>query len=213
MRKTLKHIYAKWNLNGDGRLPVEIPNTTREDLARLFADLGYRTGAEIGVEQGLFSETICRANPGVKHYCVDAWEGYAGYRDHVNQEKLDGFYAAAERRLAGFNAIMVKGYSVPTAAAFADKSLDYVYIDANHGLEYVIADIAAWAPKVRRGGIIAGHDYRKHVGRPAYVNHVVHAVNTWTEAKQISPWFVLGRKDDPEGPGRDRNRSWFWVAR
>ena len=41
----------------------------------------------------------------------------------------------------------------------ADGDLDWVFIDANHNYDYVRADIAAWTPKVRPGGIIAGHDY------------------------------------------------------
>ena len=40
-----------------------------------------------------------------------------------------------------------------------DKSIDFVYIDADHEYESVRKDIAAWHPKIRRGGIISGHDY------------------------------------------------------
>ena len=52
--------------------PILIPKSNRMTLARLFAQLGYRTGAEIGVGSGPYSETICQANPGVKLYCIDA---------------------------------------------------------------------------------------------------------------------------------------------
>ncbi len=44
------------------------------------------------------------------------------------------------------------------AAAFDDALLDAVFIDASHKFEDVLADIAAWYPKVKKGGIIAGHD-------------------------------------------------------
>lgn len=49
--------------------------------------------------------------------------------------------------------------SVDAAKLFDDKSLDFVFIDANHKYDYVSADIAAWFPKVKSGGIISGHDY------------------------------------------------------
>lgn len=49
--------------------------------------------------------------------------------------------------------------SVEAAAKFAPRSIDFVFIDAAHDFDNVMADIAAWLPKVREGGIIAGHDY------------------------------------------------------
>lgn len=48
--------------------------------------------------------------------------------------------------------------SVEAAGEFSDGSLDAVFIDADHRKEYVIADISAWLPKVKPGGILAGHD-------------------------------------------------------
>lgn len=44
-------------------------------------------------------------------------------------------------------------------AYYADNSLDFVFIDAGHTYNEVVADINDWLPKVRPGGIIAGHDY------------------------------------------------------
>jgi hypothetical protein len=49
--------------------------------------------------------------------------------------------------------------SVEAAKLFPDKSLDLVYIDGDHRTESVIADITSWLPKIRKGGIISGHDY------------------------------------------------------
>lgn len=45
------------------------------------------------------------------------------------------------------------------AKLYSDNSLDFVFIDANHTYEFVKNDLAAWLPKVKKGGIIAGHDY------------------------------------------------------
>lgn len=49
--------------------------------------------------------------------------------------------------------------SVEAADWVADASLDLVFIDADHTYKSVSADIRAWLPKVRPGGILAGHDY------------------------------------------------------
>jgi predicted O-methyltransferase YrrM len=49
--------------------------------------------------------------------------------------------------------------SVEASKLYADASLDFVFIDADHRYEMVARDIDAWLPKVKRGGIIAGHDF------------------------------------------------------
>jgi len=60
----------------------------------------------------------------------------------------------------------VKGYSDACAEQFADESVDLIFIDADHSQAGVLKDLVAWAPKIRRGGVIAGHDYgsRRHPG-------------------------------------------------
>ena len=42
---------------------------------------------------------------------------------------------------------------------FEDNSIAFLYIDTTHEYEHVIKEIDAWYPKVKLGGIIAGHDY------------------------------------------------------
>ena len=54
----------------------------------------------------------------------------------------------------------VKKSSVEASKDFKDGSLDLVYIDAAHDYESVKQDILTWLPKIKKGGFIAGHDYR-----------------------------------------------------
>lgn len=210
----LTYVTTKWELERDvaaatPKRPVEIPNTNRETLARLFYLLGFQSGAEVGVERGHYSEVLCQQNPGVRLLCVDAWQAYRGYRDHVRQAKLDRFYAETAARLAPYKATLVRQFSTEAAKDVPDGSLDFVYIDGNHNIENVIADLAAWSPKVRPGGIVAGHDFLPH--RWPNQMHVVQALHAWTDAYDIRPWFVLGRKEKRPGELRDDGRSWFYV--
>ena len=48
-----------------------------------------------------------------------------------------------------------------TAAALADRSIDWVHLDARHDSEHLRADISAWKPKVRPGGWLSGDDYNE----------------------------------------------------
>jgi len=194
--------YATDFWNGDPetvKSPVVIKSMDRRALATLFHEVGFKIGAEIGVEQGAYSEVLLSRNPGLRLYCVDAWARYSNYRDHVNQEKLDRFYVATEERLKKYDAILVRSYSVEAAKEFKRESLDFVYIDANHTLPYVIADLQAWSDKVRPGGIIAGHDYQRR--KAGLQNNVITAVQAWTQSYHIAPWFLTG----------EDNHSWFWV--
>ena len=66
--------------------------------------------------------------------------------------------------------------SVEAAKRFATVAhmapVDFVYIDADHSEASVTADLEAWAPLVRPGGILAGHDYCE-----AHRNGVIQAVD------------------------------------
>jgi hypothetical protein len=177
--------------------PTRLSWSRWSELPALFAEWGFTRGAEIGVEEGRYSQRLCERVPGLHLLSVDAWQAYQGYRDHVSQAKLDGFYATAMARLASFSATVVRAFSADAALRVPDGSLDFVYLDGNHTLPQVIADLAAWEPKVRAGGVVAGHDYgRRSVG------HVQEAVEAWTRAYAVAPWFVLTG---------DKSPSWMWV--
>ena len=64
--------------------------------------------------------------------------------------------------------------SVKGADLYEDESLDFVFIDAGHLTHEVLADMEAWYPKVKRGGIFSGHDYF-----PGSWDSVVNAVHEW----------------------------------
>lgn len=212
---TLEFICRKWNLSlkkASPTMPIAIPNASRGlDLPELFREAGFRVGAEIGVECGLYSEVLCRLIPGLKLYAVDCWKEHQGYRTHVSQKQLDGFYQEALERVKPYDCTLIREWSVEASKQFEDGSLDFVYIDAGHDFANVVKDIAAWLPKIRKGGIISGHDYRMRKSKTSK-QHVVQAVKAWTDCYQVSPWFILGRREKIPGERRDSNRSWMWVV-
>jgi len=205
--ETLALVGRNFNIDLNQPSPIEIPNTNRKELARLFRRLNFRVGAEIGVEAGVYSRDLCKCNPRAKVYLVDSWAAYRRYREHVTQEKINTLYREALERLKNFdNYEIVRKFSMEAVKDFEDESLDWVYIDANHWLEYVVQDIGFWSRKVKRGGIVSGHDYIRREGV-----HVVQAVQAYVYCYGIKPWFLLGRQAKAPGEKRDTSRSWFWI--
>jgi len=208
--QALAYLLNKYNLSHESRSPIEIPNAGRDTLAQWFCELGFATGAEIGVERGMYSEILCKANPNLHLYSIDAWQGYKGYRDHVYQDKLEQFYGETVERLKPYNATVIRNFSMDAVKQFEDRSLDFVYIDANHEIPWVDLDLYWWSQKVRIGGIVAGHDYyesRRHSTKC----HVKYFIDAYMQAFRIRPWFLIGTRAKNPGEVRDTSRSWFYV--
>jgi predicted O-methyltransferase YrrM len=189
--------------------PIVIRDAGREGLPALFKRLGYQSGAEIGVLYGEYSELLCQGIPNLHLTCVDRWAPYkSGRTGKTIFHRAVKAYDLAKERLQPYGCTLCKGDSVEVAKTIADGVLDFVYLDANHWFESVVADLAAWIPKVKRGGCIAGHDYEEDLEED---NCVKLAVTSWTRAHHIHPWFVLGRPKVRRGEHRDEHRTWLWF--
>lgn len=123
--------------------------TDRKDFGAFVAPLLQQgTGAEIGTRYGMFARQIAEHWPG-RIICVDLWP---------DQE----IFEVAQEMLKGGKFHLYRGDSVALASEFQDGGLDWAYIDADHHYANVKADLAAWFPKVRPGGLVAGHDYVRY---------------------------------------------------
>lgn len=164
-------------VHGDGLLPaiahdmVAHPRYSgaqlraAEVLARLPA--GPVIGAEIGVFAGDMSRQLLDRSD-LQLLMVDSWEGdgkaYAGdsgdWHSGLTQTKQDDYRASAQRvASASGRGSIIAARSGEAAKFVADGTLDFVFIDADHSYDGVKADIAAWLPKLKPGGLLSGHDY------------------------------------------------------
>jgi predicted O-methyltransferase YrrM len=209
---TTAYFVDKYNLDLSRPSPIEIPDVGRDSLGLWFKELGLTRGVELGVEKGVFSKVLLTANPELELYCVDSWQPYLDYRCWMNTETSTRNYMEARARLKRFpNVRFIKAFSKIAVNKFEDNSLDFVYIDANHDLPWVMNDIIWWEKKVRPGGIVAGHDYiRVHPLKPSRC-FVIEAVAWYTELKPVNPWFLIGTRAKVAGEVRDHTRSFFWI--
>lgn len=208
--ETLDYIQKKFNLDFGQRSPIEIRDYGRDNLAELFHELDFQRVVEVGVCKGEYSEILLKANPQATVYGVDPFIPYAEYGDYRRSKTINAYHEEAKKLLDKYpNYQLIEETSVEATKSFRDGSIDAVYIDANHRFEFVVADIQAWLPKVRKGGIISGHDYAK-IKQPTNT-HVYQAVNGYTDSHQVKPWFLLGTNAMLPGEVRDSMRSWMFI--
>lgn len=167
----------------------------RIELAKYLAEQGFTEGAEVGVFGGYFSEVLCKAIPGLNLICCDIW-GKGKYKEAEE---------ACLARLAPYRVTIIKKPSVEGAKDVTDGSLDFVYIDAAHDYDNVVLDIAAWAPKVRIGGIVCGDDFYDF---PSGKGGVMRAVTEFTSHNnynlKLTDW-------DLENPIQDDRQPSFYF--
>lgn len=198
---TLDRVLGYLKVDPNASSPIAL-HAGRLEMSRMFADLGFTKGAEIGVWKGKWSARLCADNPALDMLCVDPWASYDTYDDSRNgADVLEQSYREAVERLSHYRCMIARTTSLKAAEAVDDGSLDFVYVDANHGEDFVRADLDLWAPKVRSGGIVSGHDYIYRAGKP-YIQ-VKAAVDRYVREHSISPLFIFAKDTVP---------SFAWVV-
>ena len=117
-------------------------------------------GVEVGVRNGDNALSALEKLSIVKFYLVDP------YTPYVENWKDDNKLGSVDKALENLEKykkqiVWMNTTSLEAASMMEDKSLDFVYLDGNHIYEFVKADIRAWLPKVKWGGLIGGHDYQE----------------------------------------------------
>ena len=122
-------------------------------------------GAWKGSSACFMAVEIINSGKKIDFYAVDTWKGSVEHQEGgFCEEPLlkieNGLYDAFIENISP-----VKGYikpirmtSIEAASQFEDESLDFVFLDASHEEEDVAADRNAWLPKIKKGGVLAGHD-------------------------------------------------------
>ena len=113
------------------------------------------------VEVGTFSgeNAVVMAQYFKSVVTVDPWANGYDKDDHASNADMAEVEKKYFERIKDLKNIShLKLTSLEGAKEFKDESLDFVYLDGDHQTDAVVADIDAWKPKVRKGGILAGHD-------------------------------------------------------
>lgn len=209
LARQLIQLGCTFSVSGEGLLPTMAANMAPELTP---ADLRARSilerlkghsqpvGAEIGVFAGELAQRLLQRLD-LSLYLVDSWavanpdSQYAKSGDfhaQLRRSEQEHFYTLAKEMtsFAGGRATILRKPSVEAAADIPDGSLDFVFIDADHSYEGCKADIEAWAPKVKLGGLIAGHDYENTDFPKFGVTRAVNELFPQVDLGENFTWFV-----------------------
>ena len=121
---------------------------------------------EIGVAEGRNAEVLSRSKNITKLFLIDSWTQLAQKGDGANRQEWheNNFKEAQERLSESGKGVFLRGLSKDMIATLEDESLVLAYVDGDHSFEGCLNDLRAIWPKIKKGGILAGHDYLN----PAY---------------------------------------------
>jgi hypothetical protein len=176
---------------------------TRNHFGALFKAMGYLTGAEVGVQLGDFAAVIRAYWPQGEYHLVDRWRHAEGYVDIANkedEEQVKFYMHVVSRFSSDFDIHIHRHDSVDAANRFPNEFFDWIYIDADHSYDGCLRDLLAWYPKLKPGGVFAGHDYLDGLFTAGDFG-VKSAVGDFVKGKDVS--LLVTR--DPDWP------SWYFL--
>lgn len=139
---------------------------------KIFAEIGVWKGHGITylakklIDTRMTTDITMHSKIDFEIYAIDLFQDLWKYKDYAS--RYERFHIKDIRKMYEYNLNEtmtrhlikdIKGLSNKMADKFDDEYFDFVFIDADHEYESVKADIVAWLPKVKKGGIISGHDY------------------------------------------------------
>lgn len=154
-------------------LTIEIPHKGEFIIRQSFVYLlethptGELIAIEIGTRHGYYAIEMVKRCDRLTLYTVDSFEPFSkanpspkGKNATHNEREAEFIFQDTKSRLEPFkNITLLHKTSVEASKDFPDKYFDYVYIDGGHDSVNVIQDLEAWYPKVKSGGLLAGHDF------------------------------------------------------
>ncbi len=142
---------------------------------------------EIGTWKGYSASILGKKikETGGHLYVVDHWRGIEGWVKEAQERDIFRVFTNNMRILELEEVVHPLVMDSLTASRiFKDNFVDFIFIDACHKYEAVRDDIKNWLPKLKAGGIMAGHDYLRpenvgygHEGVTRAVNEVFSLVN------------------------------------
>lgn len=187
-RKKIFSHYPRLNF-GPQHLVHLVSLTDRTELLRRMPT--QAVVAEIGVNEGDFSQKILTLCQPSKLVLIDVW---ASRRYHGGLfEKVKNRFAA---QLQSGQMEIMRDLSFGAITACPDSYFDWVYLDTDHTYDTTRRELELLRPKMKKGGIIAGHDYIIGNWDDGHRYGVIEAVREFCLAHQWEMIYLTHEMDD-----------------
>lgn len=172
VKMEMKHFYQ--NIGEDWFNYQELYS----EMVRQFPDGSkfVEVGTWKGRSAAFMAVEIINSGKKIKFDCIDNWEYVDGLQTDIEKQLFGkDIYNEFINNIKPVSHIVnpIKSISWEAASLYDDQSLDFIFIDAAHDYESVKKDISAWLPKLKKNGIIAGHDYTSHIGVKTAVDELL----------------------------------------
>lgn len=114
-------------------------------------------GVEIGSREGKFARKLMLQCPKAVLWCVDPWRKLEG--DIGSSDEAWRSWRTKLRQWYGVRVFAYKALSWEAAPKFENAGFDFVFIDGDHRAASVTRDLKDWSTKVKKGGLVIGHDW------------------------------------------------------
>lgn len=140
------------------------------DISPIIHCIGLHGPALVGLELGIsksdsFMTILDNCSNVSTLYGVDNYQPF--YNEHTGQYvsefevemiKAESFNKHKFSEHSG-KVRFLEMSSSEAANQIPDESLDFIFIDADHSFDAVVNDLTMWYPKIKSGGLVAGHDF------------------------------------------------------
>jgi predicted O-methyltransferase YrrM len=153
---------------------IQFDGKRKQFLKHLIEINDFKILIEVGVDTGKSTFFLLDNIPTLTIYAIDT--------------NIKKFYNENVKKKYGNRLIPIQGYSYSVADQLPDNFADIVFIDADHSYQSVKRDIEAYSPKLKKGGLLTGHD----IDYPGVNKAVIELIEDF----DVGPNFVWIKKDN-----------------
>lgn len=181
------------------RLPGEMNNPKEgferwlpgQDIPELLKNVKNPVGIEIGTSEGVTTEHLLSSIETLKLFGVDPYPTYIDWDGNKpDAEKIKATYLERTKKF-GERLKHIYKDSDDAITEFKDNSIDFVFIDGLHTYEQVKKDCENYWPKLKKGGLLIGHDFARIQGVNTAANEFSDKVGLPIKNANQDIWYII----------------------